>query len=100
MPNRPLTDEEIAKKFGTEVSHPQFETAKRLSLGRPDRAICDWPDLICPHCGATFAYSEGWDESDLATWDLIVCNACERVIYVENADPVALLLTLTTEPNN
>lgn len=51
MPTKPLTDAEIAIKFEVPPGTPEFGSAKRLSLGRPDYTINDLPMFMCPHCG-------------------------------------------------
>ena len=92
-PNKPLTDEEIARKFGIATDDPHFDTAKALSRNRPDRTFCDIPMLQCPHCGQEFQ----WDDYyDVDVGSKIDCPKCERVIYVDTVDH-RIHVTLTTE---
>lgn len=99
MSERPLTDEEIAYKFECEIGSAEFESAKRISRFRPDRAISDWPTIDCPHCGNDFECLS-WHERDLAPGGTIVCHHCDRTIYIENVERTATVLTLNTHPEN
>ena len=96
--NRLLTDKEIARKFGIPANHPHFATARDLAHHRPDRVICDLPDLTCPHCGRDFA-AQITNPRKIEPHDRITCPRCRRTIYVEAVDAVSckagLMVTLT-----
>lgn len=110
MPERPLTDEEIAEKFEIPIGHPNFAAAKLISHNRPDRCISEWPVIDCPHCGKEFTYELGGDEVDFAIGDIIICVHCERRIYIEEFeladdyfdrdDDGGICITLNTHPEN
>ncbi|SIO37143.1 hypothetical protein SAMN05444166_4169 [Singulisphaera sp. GP187] len=102
--NPPLSDEEICRKFEITTNHIGFATAKALSLNRPDRGISDWPSLRCPHCYYEFRIFK-WhvDMIAIKSDDAIVCNGCERLIYVEHVEwgddhETHQSLTLCTHP--
>jgi predicted Zn finger-like uncharacterized protein len=105
--NAPLTDEEVCRKFGVEPGTPAFEVAKRLSRNRPDRVICEVPELMCPHCthGFTATYHD-LGANDPANGDEVPCPRCGRTIYVEHmTDPEdeedydgTIYVTLNTHP--
>lgn len=96
--NPPLTDAEICRKFGITRDHVGFGTARLLSDHRPDRNISEWPDLMCPHCGAEFRLVGEFVEAEWSEGDAIVCEICDRLFWVEYVDAEEQALTLITHP--
>ena len=91
--NRPLTDEEITKKFSIPPDHPRFEAAKAIALSRIDRAIFDLPMVTCPYCTTEFQKDEYFNVTAGDEWE---CPHCERTIYIEFVDHITQV-TITTE---
>jgi hypothetical protein len=81
-----LSDEQIAKKFGITVDDNFFEIAKQLTLNRPDRVICDIPNLTCPACGEEFTatYYDITADGAIKPNLEMNCPECENSIFVEN----------------
>ena len=92
---RPLTNEEIARKFGIPPDSPSFAAARALSRGRPDNTISDLPLLMCPHCGEESRADDLHDVAAGDTWD---CPRCERTAHVTFVDHT-IQVHLSTEPN-
>lgn len=78
---RPLTADEIERKFEVKRGTPEFECARLLSNSRPDRAILELPNIECIHCCEPFKVDLG--DSDVFP-DELTCPSCNRVIYAES----------------
>lgn len=89
MPQKPLTDEEICRKYGilVDIGDPDiFATAKAIEhSGRPDRVICECPVMVCPWCSETFTatYYDVCNDEPSKPHEL-ACPECDRMIYVEH----------------
>jgi hypothetical protein len=81
MANRKLSDEEVCLKFGVTRDSPSFPTARGLSDNRPDRVICDVPELHCPHC--THKFTATYNDIEGPGIE-IPCPGCERIMFVEH----------------
>lgn len=100
--NPPLTDEEVCKKYDISQDDLYFPTARDLEDHRPDRVICAWPYFTCPSClsESRFRLDDRPDvDFRMSKNDAIVCNACERLMYVEDIGRKKLTLTLCTHPH-
>lgn len=95
--NRPLTDDEIIRKFGVGPGEFGFEMAKGLSSNRPDRTINDMPTVMCPHCGKE--EERDYFFQDVKRGDTWTCGSCEREMYVERVEHT-IQVTLNTHKEN
>jgi hypothetical protein len=91
---RPLSDDEIARKFEVSPGTPEFESAKALSESRPDRSICDMPYVTCPHCSEESRIDDYHDVEAGEKW---LCEKCQRFMYVELVDHT-VQVHLSTHP--
>jgi len=92
---QPLSDEEIAEKYEVEIGTPEFATAKKLTLFRPDTTLNDFPEFTCPHCGKD-SFQDDYGSTEVG--DEIECPKCERTSYVTFVD-VTINVTLSTHPD-
>lgn len=107
MTNAPLTVDEICRKFCVTSDDPAYSFAKIIAL-RPDRTICELPEIECLFCCHEFTAT--W--YDLTTGEEIEgneelpCPECERVMYIERMDisehereeDAVIMVTLVTHP--
>jgi uncharacterized protein (UPF0212 family) len=91
---RPLTDNEIRRKYGIDRGDARFPAAKALDDGRRDYTLSDLPMATCPHCGEEFQ----WDDYyDVRAGSERECPRCERTIHVLSVD-TTITARLGTEP--
>jgi hypothetical protein len=83
---RPLTDEEVCRKFEITREDPAFGMARNLADHRPDCTISDFPEIHCPHCAQYFTYAGPYVPDEWHPEDLVVCPECERHSYVEHVE--------------
>lgn len=81
--NKPLTDEEIEKKYGCKRTDLYFHQAKALSRNRPDTTLNDMPLYTCPHCGEECEQESYANVRDGDEW---TCGSCERVMFVVDVE--------------
>jgi len=95
MANRPLSDDEVCKKFKITPDHPGFDYTKSFAnSGRPDRIICDMPECACPHCGHEWQ-AEGEDYADAKDNQEWTCPSCERTFWAEHVE-LSMMITFST----
>lgn len=77
-----LTDDEVCKRFGITRDHPRFDIARGLADNRPNRVICEVPEVQCVHCGHEFIANLEFLRTKVSFW----CFTCGRLIYIEHLD--------------